>query len=65
MDDHGMAKERFPSRFTIDLRPIRQGTEITLLQEDVPANDAATYDQGWHDYYWKPMVRFFQKQVSE
>ncbi len=50
-----------PSRLTISLRPIKQGTEILLLQEDVPAKDSATYDQGWHDYYWKPMVRFFQK----
>lgn len=57
----GWPKNASPSRLTINLRPIKQGTEISLLQEDVPAKDAATYDQGWHDYYGKPMARFFQK----
>ncbi|MCX5974054.1 MAG: SRPBCC domain-containing protein [Coprothermobacterota bacterium] len=57
----GWPKNASPSRVTINLLPIKQGTEISLLQENVPAKDATAYDQGWHDYYWKPMVRFFQK----
>ena len=57
----GWPKNASPSRVTINLRPIKQGTEISLLQENVPAKDATACDQGWHDYYWKPMVRFFQK----
>ena len=57
----GGSKNVSSSRVTINLRPIKQGTEISLLQEDIPAKDVTTYDQNWHDYYWMPMVRFFQK----
>lgn len=50
-----------PSRLEITLRPVEKGTEVNLVQTDVPLDQAPDYDQGWHDYYWKPMCEYFRK----
>ena len=50
-----------PSRLELRLKAVPEGTEITLVQTKVPEEQADDYDQGWHDSYWKPMVRYFEQ----
>jgi activator of HSP90 ATPase len=49
-----------PSRLEIDLKAVSEGTELTVVQTRVPAEQADDYDKGWHDSYWKPMARYFE-----
>lgn len=36
------------------------GTEVTLTQTEVPADQAPLYSQGWFDYYWDPLKLYFE-----
>lgn len=49
-----------PSRLEITLRKVKGGTELTMVQTEVPAEQADSYDDGWHEYYWRPMVKYFE-----
>ena len=35
------------------------GTEIQMTQKNVPATQAASFKQGWIDFYWKPLKEYF------
>lgn len=37
------------------------GTELTLVHTKVPAEQADLYREGWKEYYWKPLQRYFEK----
>ncbi len=50
-----------PSRLEITLNEKDKGTELILVQTKVPAEQADDYAQGWHDFYWKPMVEYLKK----
>lgn len=50
-----------PSRVELDFKPVRDGTEITLVQTDVPEEDAVAYDEGWFEFYWEPLKAYFKK----
>jgi uncharacterized protein YndB with AHSA1/START domain len=54
-----------PSRLEIVLRSIPQGTELTMVHTKVPEEQADAYDQGWHDSYWDPLIRYFQEKPKE
>ena len=49
------------SKLEFTLREKRGGTELALLQTNVPAEQAASYEQGWKDFYWDPMKEYFKK----
>ncbi|MFI5253310.1 MAG: SRPBCC domain-containing protein [Bacteroidota bacterium] len=54
--------EGYPrSVLSITLTPKKNGTELLLLQECVPASQAKDYERGWKDFYWKPMQKYFAK----
>ncbi len=38
------------------------GTEITMIHSNLPAEQAADYDKGWEEYYWKPLKKYFSKK---
>ena len=38
-----------------------EGTRLVLTQENVPDDKAEGIDDGWHEYYWKPMSKYFTK----
>lgn len=46
------------SKVTLELRPQGEGTELTLLHEDVPEEYAASVAEGWHRYYWEPLRKW-------
>jgi activator of HSP90 ATPase len=50
-----------PSRFELTLKKVKDGTEISMVHSDVPAEQAADIEQGWIDFYWKPLKEYFKK----
>jgi len=38
------------------------GTELTLIHSNVPAEQTNSYQQGWIDFYWKPLKQYFKKK---
>lgn len=51
-----------PSRLEISLKKKKDGTELTMIHLQVPAEQADEYAQGWLDYYWKPLKKYFEKK---
>ena len=50
-----------PSRLELTLAVDGEGTELTMIHSEVPALQAGAYRQGWVDYYWEPMRKYFAK----
>ena len=48
-----------PSKLQLSLKKVDSGTELTLVQSNVPASQAKDYEKGWHDLYWNPMKNYF------
>lgn len=42
------------------LAKVRGGTRITFEQFGIPASDYADIREGWKQYYWEPLRRFFE-----
>ncbi len=51
-----------PSRFEIILKETKSGTELTMIHSGVPEELAEDIGQGWKDYYWEPMKKYFKSQ---
>ena len=50
------------SLLEILLEKSKGGTKVTLVHTDIPAGQAASYRQGWTDFYFKPMKEYFSKK---
>jgi len=48
-----------PSILVWTFKPKRNGTEVTLLHTQVPAEQAADYADGWREHYFTPMTGYF------
>jgi activator of HSP90 ATPase len=51
--------EGYFSKVTFDLVKTKTGTKLTFKHEDVPSDQASELKQGWIDYYWEPMKKYF------
>src|SRR3989337_3519872 len=51
-----------PSRLGLTFTEHEEGTEVALVQHDVPVEQAEEIKQGWIDFYWEPLKDYFQKQ---
>lgn len=51
-----------PSRFEINLKETKGGTELTMNHSSVPEEIAEDISQGWKDYYWEPMKKYFKNK---
>jgi activator of HSP90 ATPase len=38
------------------------GTEIIMIHSKVPVEQAESYRQGWIDFYWEPLKKYFNKK---
>lgn len=47
------------SRLEVILEEAKGGTRITIIQTEIPSGQGASYRQGWIDYYFTPMKRYF------
>ena len=55
-------KDAPASRLEWTFHPKGDGTEVTLVHSEVPAEQAESYRQGWIDYYWDPLKQYFEDQ---
>ena len=50
------------SLLEIMLEKTGRGTELTLIHSEIPDGQGSYYEQGWKDYYFKPMIEYFNKR---
>jgi activator of HSP90 ATPase len=51
------------SRVTYSLEKVKGGTRLAFRQSGVPESHYEDINQGWRDYYWKPMRDVIQKEA--
>jgi uncharacterized protein YndB with AHSA1/START domain len=51
-----------PSKLELTLRPKGKKTELTMIHSKVPAEQAGQYAEGWQEYYWDPLKKYFAKR---
>jgi activator of HSP90 ATPase len=49
------------SKATFSLKKVKNGTRLTFTQTGVPDQHDADINQGWRDFYWKPMKEMLEK----
>ena len=48
-----------PSRLEWTFEAKAGGTQAVLVQSEVPSSQAKSYRQGWIDYYWDQLKKYF------
>lgn len=51
-----------PSRMELLLRRKGRNTELTMIHSRVPEEQADSYAEGWMEYYWEPLKKYFAKK---
>jgi len=54
-----------PSRFELTLREVKGGTEVSMVHSNVPAEQAEDLEEGWNEFYLKPLKEYFKKLHSQ
>ncbi len=49
------------SRLELTLKDAKGSTELTMVHSGVPVEIAEDIAQGWKDFYWEPMKKYFKK----
>ena len=47
------------SRVEILFDEVKDGTKVTLVHSAMPEDQVESYRQGWEDFYFKPMKKYF------
>ncbi len=50
-----------PSRFELTFKKVPDGTEITMVQSNVPKEQEEELKEGWQEFYWVPLKEYFKK----
>lgn len=53
-----------PSKLELTFTETEKGTQISMVQSNVPAEQANELAEGWEEFYWKPMKEYFMKRAS-
>jgi activator of HSP90 ATPase len=53
-----------PSELELNFREVTKGTEITMVHSNVPKEIADDSADGWTEFYWKPMKKYFKKEKN-
>jgi activator of HSP90 ATPase len=48
-----------PSLLELRFVPRENGTEVQMVQTQVPAEQAPRYKKGWTEHYWTPLKKYF------
>jgi len=51
-----------PSVVEFSFKRKGDGTELTMVHSQVPAEQVESYRQGWIDFYWDPLKKYFKKK---
>ena len=49
------------SHLEVFLEKVKRGTKISFIHTGLPSGTAASYKQGWKDFYFTPMKAYFGK----
>jgi activator of HSP90 ATPase len=49
------------SKVTFSLKKVENGTRLTIRQSGLPEKYYKDINQGWRDFYWKPMKEMLEK----
>ncbi|MBM3939548.1 MAG: hypothetical protein FJ318_01380 [SAR202 cluster bacterium] len=52
------------SRLEIVLEAVKGGTRVTLRHSNIPKGQGPSYEQGWTDYYFAPMLEYFGAEID-
>jgi activator of HSP90 ATPase len=52
------------SRLEVLLEPAEGGTRVTFRHSGIPEGQGPEYAQGWLDYYFEPMKRYFADMAA-
>ena len=50
-----------PSKFELTFKKVPEGTEITMVHSNIPAEQKDELADGWEEWYWKPLKKYFKK----
>jgi activator of HSP90 ATPase len=50
------------SLLEIDLRETPEGTELTMVHKNIPEGQSENYENGWKEFYFRPMEEYFNKK---
>ena len=54
-----------PSHIEMTFERADRGMRLTMVQTQVPAAQAPNYRQGWKDYYWNPLRKYFAAKAKK
>jgi activator of HSP90 ATPase len=54
-----------PSTLEITLEKKDGGTELIMVQTNVPKSQAPDYEKGWKESYWDPMNEYFNSKTEK
>lgn len=54
-----------PSRLELTFNEVKDGTEISMIHSNVPAEQADDLAEGGTEFYWKPLKKYFTKRMSK
>jgi activator of HSP90 ATPase len=52
-----------PSRLELYFNEVPKGTELIMVQSNVPEEQADEAAEGWKEWYWNPLKEYFSKQT--
>lgn len=58
--DEGWPEKHY-STIEFVFKKTKEGTELQFTHSDIPVDVKADYEQGWKDYYWKPLKAMLEK----
>jgi activator of HSP90 ATPase len=54
-----------PSKFELTFKATLDGTEISMVQSGIPAARDEELLEGWKEFYWDPLKKFFSKKTKK
>ena len=51
-----------PSVLELTLKAKGRKTELTMVHSKVPEEQVDYYAEGWREYYWKPLQKYFARE---
>jgi activator of HSP90 ATPase len=54
-----------PSKLELTFKKTKNGTEISMIHSNVPAEQADDLAEGWAEFYWKPLKDYFTRQARK
>jgi uncharacterized protein YndB with AHSA1/START domain len=54
-----------PSKFELNFKAVSGGTQVTMVHGGIPKMQEQELAEGWEEWYWKPLKKYFKKYQTE